>query len=131
MCRVEGLVRSDLERAPPAAWLRPPRPPRFAKGTEVTVWLASRSQQYPSASEHYSYNRLRNRVVAAFRLSSFRSLRRDTAGGSCVGDPVLPRSLPYFIQLFFCCVFERFARNPSRRGDSSFSWRLSDGRIGA
>ena len=69
----------------------------------VAVWLASRSQQYPSASERYSYNRLRNRFVAAFRPSSqtsFRSLWRDTAGGSCVGDPVLPRSLPYFIQLF-------------------------------
>ena len=34
------------------------------------------------------------------RKTSFSGLWRDIAGGSCVGDPVLPRPLPYFIQLF-------------------------------
>ena len=81
----------------------------------VAVWLASRSQQYPSASERYSYNRLRNRFVAAFRPSSqtsFSGLWQDTAGESCVGDPVLPRSLPYFIQLLSAASLKGLRATP-------------------
>ncbi len=37
------------------------------------------------------------RLRSSERKTSFSGLWRDTAGGSCVGDPVLPRPLPYFI----------------------------------
>ena len=65
-------------------------------------------------------------LITGFRQRSARLFRRlsrlvaGTAGGPCVGDPVLPRSLPYSIQ-FFCSVFERLRRPfPTRR----FFWSL-------
>ncbi len=65
-------------------------------------------------------------LMTGFRQRFVRPLRRlsrlvaGTAGGSCVGDPVLPRSLPvYLIQLSFFCLASEGCACPGR-GDSSF-----------
>ena len=90
-------------------WVRGP----YGLGIPSGLLWFRRSQHYLSASEPYSYNGLRNRVFrqrfarlhSSERKTSFSGLWRDTAGGSYVGDPVLPRPLPYFIiQLSISCV---------------------------
>ena len=87
----------------------------------MTVWLAmivgvSNTPPHPSATATTAFV---TGLLAAFRPSSqtsFSCLWRDTAGGSCVGDPVLPRSLPYFIiQLFLLRLRKVCARPLSTR----------------
>ena len=88
------------------------------------LWFR-RSQQYLSASEPYSYNGLRNRVLAALRPSPFIGTE-DVFQWLVAGHrrrvvcwrPLLPRPLPYFIQLFLLRL-KRLCTRPSRRGDSS------------
>ena len=85
------------------------------------LWFR-RSQHYLSASEPYSYNGLRNRVVAAFRPSPFIGTE-DVFQWLVAGHrrrvvcwrPLLPRPLPYFIQLFLLRLKRLCARPLSTR----------------
>ncbi len=93
------------ERCGCVRWPRPLRRGDEGHGGTLSVWLAydCRSPQYPPHPSATATTVFVTGFSAAFRPSSqtsFSGLWRDTAGGSCVGDPVLPRSPPHFIQLF-------------------------------
>ncbi len=118
VCRVERPFARILNGAPCASpssssplpsrrWRIGSRPHRMCEGHggTLSVWLACdcRSPQYPPHPSATATTVFVTGFSAAFRPSfqtSFSGLWRDTAGGSCVGDPVLPRSPPCFIQLF-------------------------------
>ena len=119
--RPPARVGSDTGRAGDASPSRVRRTWVAPSGLLLLAEQAYAPRPSPTATTVFVYRVFRQRFAhlhSSERKTSFSGLWRDTAGGSCVGDPVLPRPLPYFIQLFLLRL-KRCAHDPSRRGDSS------------